>query len=90
MTAEQPPSEPPEPETSITETGTPLPKEDLPTPGEVRVRFGLYGAGVMMVLCFMFQAFFHVTGSETQRITELGLIMLAGFIAGWVFARLRF
>ena len=90
MTAEQSPSETPEPETSKTETGTPLPKEDLPTPGEVRVRFGLYGAGVMMVLCFMFQAFFHVTGSETQRITELGLIMLAGFIAGWVFARLRF
>jgi len=50
----------------------------------------MYGAGVAMVLCFLFQSFFHATGSEAQRVTELGLIMLAGYAAGWLFARIRF
>ncbi|QDV15554.1 hypothetical protein Pan153_01680 [Gimesia panareensis] len=92
MTAEQPPPDQPGPGKpgAEAETGAETPVEDLPTPGEVRVRFGLYGAGVMMMLCFLFQSFFPATGSEAQRVTALGLIMLAGFIAGWLFARIRF
>ena len=88
MTAEQPPSEKPSPEEKAA-VETP-PGEVQPSPGEVRVRFGMYGAGVAMVLCFLFQSFFHATGSEAQRVTELGLIMLAGYAAGWLFARIRF
>lgn len=92
MTAEQPPSKKPglDKPGSEPETGAETSAEDLPTPGEVRVRFGLYGAGVMMMLCFLFQSFFPATGSEAQRVTALGLIMLAGYIAGWLFARIRF
>lgn len=87
MTSQDPSSEKP---VSESEKTTEEPREELPTPGEVRVRFGMYGAGVMMVLCFAFQAFFRTGGSQTQRITELGIIMFMGFIVGWVFARLRF
>lgn len=64
--------------------------EPQDTPREVRVRFGMYGAGLMMVLCFMFQAVVNSTQSQTQRITELGVLMLVGFLLGWVFARIRF
>lgn len=60
------------------------------TPGEIRVRFGKYGAGLTMVLGFAFQAFFNSTQSQTQRITELGILMLVGFLLGWGFARIRF
>ena len=60
------------------------------TPGEVRVRFGLYGAGVMMVTCFLVQAVFNLTPNQTQRITELGILMGIGFVLGWGFARIRF
>lgn len=92
MSAEQPPEQPPS-EKPAPEDDSAVnvpPAEDLPTPGEVRVRFGMYGAGLAMVLCFLFQSFFHATGSEAQRVTELGLIMLAGYAAGWLFARIRF
>lgn len=64
--------------------------ESEATPGEIRVRFGKYGAGLMMVLGFAFQAFFNSTQSQTQRITELGILMLVGFLLGWGFARIRF
>tara|TARA_R110002095_G_scaffold179193_2_gene156532 strand:+ start:176105 stop:176368 length:264 start_codon:yes stop_codon:yes gene_type:complete len=64
--------------------------EPAEPPGEVRVRFGKYGAALFMVLGFAFQAFFNATQSQTQRITELGILMLVGFLLGWVFARLRF
>ena len=64
--------------------------ESQATPGEVRVRFGMYGAGLMMVLCFMFQAVVNSTQTQTERITELGVLMLVGFLLGWVFARIRF
>ncbi|WP_299459732.1 hypothetical protein [uncultured Gimesia sp.] len=60
------------------------------TPREVRVRFAKYGAALFMVLGFAYQAFFNTTQSQTQRITELGVLMLVGFLLGWGFARLRF
>lgn len=66
------------------------PGEPEETPGEVRVRFGKYGAALFMVLGFAFQAFFNTTQSQTQRITELGVLMLVGFLLGWGFARFRF
>jgi len=66
------------------------PSETQATPREVRIRFGMYGAGLMMVLCFIFQAVVNSTQSQTQRITELGVLMLVGFLLGWVFARIRF
>ncbi|MCH9654020.1 MAG: hypothetical protein K0U86_11165 [Planctomycetes bacterium] len=64
--------------------------EPQATPREVRVRFGMYGAGLMMVLCFMFQAVVSSTQTQTERITELGVLMLVGYLLGWVFARIRF
>ena len=67
-----------------------LPGERESTPGEVRVRFGLYGAGVMMVICFLIQAVFNLTPNQTQRISELGILMAIGFALGWFFARIRF
>ncbi len=60
------------------------------TPREVRVRFARYGAGLFMVLGFAYQAFFNTTQSQTQRISELGILMLVGFLLGWGFARIRF
>ncbi len=60
------------------------------TPREVRVRFGMYGAGLVMVLCFIYQAVVQSTQTQAERITELGLLMLAGFFLGWLFARIRF
>ncbi|WP_298865365.1 hypothetical protein [uncultured Gimesia sp.] len=75
-------------------------KEPIPSGGEsgepqasareIRVRFGMYGAGLMMVLCFMFQAVVSSTQTQTERITELGVLMLVGYFLGWVFARIRF
>lgn len=70
---------------------TPVPPaETEATPGEVRVRFGKYGAALFMVLGFAFQAFFNTSASQVNRISELGILMLIGFLLGWVFARLRF
>lgn len=59
-------------------------------PGEVRVRFGKYGAALMMVIGFAYQAMVNSTQSHTSRITELGILMLVGFLLGWGFARIRF
>lgn len=73
---------------SLPTTGKPGEVET--TPGEIRVRFGKYGAGLFMVLGFAYQAFAHSTQSQTQRITELGILMLVGFLLGWGFARIRF
>lgn len=69
---------------------TEKPGESETAPGEIRVRFGKYGAGLFMVLGFAYQAFAHSTQSQTQRITELGILMLVGFLLGWGFARIRF
>jgi len=66
------------------------PGESETTPGEIRVRFGKYGAGLFMVFGFAYQAFAHSTQSQTQRISELGILMLVGFLLGWGFARIRF
>ena len=87
-------SEPPaETEENRQQPAAPVPQrpgERESTPGEVRVRFGLYGAGVMMVLCFLVQAVFNLTPDQTQRITELGILMGIGYVLGWGFARIRF
>ena len=72
-----------------TQTPTESTKSEV-TSREIRVRFGKYGAGLMMVLGFAFQAFFNSPQSQSQRITELGILMLVGFLLGWVFARIRF
>tara|TARA_R110002111_G_scaffold262851_1_gene341794 strand:- start:41431 stop:41634 length:204 start_codon:yes stop_codon:yes gene_type:complete len=64
--------------------------EPAATPSEVQVRFAKYGAGLFMVLGFAYQAFFNTTQSQTQHITELGILMLVGFLLGWGFARIRF
>ena len=66
------------------------PGESQATPREIRVRFGMYGAGLMMVLCFIFQAIVNSSQTQTERITELGVLMLVGYFLGWVFARIRF
>ncbi|QDV48157.1 hypothetical protein [Gimesia fumaroli] len=66
------------------------PGEPEEAPGEVRVRFGKFGAALFMVLGFAYQAFFNSAQSQTERITELGILMLVGFFLGWGFARLRF
>ncbi|QDT40125.1 hypothetical protein Pan241w_01780 [Gimesia alba] len=66
------------------------PTQPEETPGEVRVRFGKFGAALFMVLGFAYQAFFNTAQSQTERITELGILMLVGFFLGWGFARLRF
>ena len=55
------------------------PGEPEETPGEVRVRFGKFGAALFMVLGFASQAFFNSAQSQTERITELGILMLVGF-----------
>jgi hypothetical protein len=64
--------------------------ESEATPREIRVRFGMYGAGLMMVLCFIFQSVISSTQVQIERITELGALMLVGFFLGWIFARIRF
>lgn len=80
MTSKESPNEP----------ASELSSEAEVDPSEIRVRFGKYGAGLMMVLGFAFQALFSSSQNQTQRITELGIIMLIGFLFGWGFARVRF